>query len=125
MAPHGFQLKRRKVESQNIGFGYRISQTDQAAKVAFELATNLVKEALNMGMSLRTRGAETREKTHQLLKVGDHFSSQKQEEKPVAEKIQEAISDVIRWENEISGSIRTYFMQISDLLNRLKSLNPP
>ena len=118
-------LKEAKAEGKSMGLGYRISQTGEAAKIAFGLATDLVKEAFETGTHLRTWCIETKEKTHQLLKLSNHLISQEPDKKITAEEIQEAILDVVRWENEISGSIRNYFMKISNQLNRLKSLNPP
>ncbi len=108
-------------QARNIGLGYRISQTEDVAKVAFGFASDLVRKAISMGAELRVWGSDTKDKTHQLLKLGDKFSEENLDHK----KVEAAIAEVLRWEDEISRSIRTYFIQISDLLNKLKKLNPP
>jgi hypothetical protein len=104
-----------------IGIGYGISDSADAVKTALGLAADLVSEGAALGMNLRSWGIDAREKTHRILKMGERMS----EGSDVPLHVQELIAEVLRWEQEISGSIRHYFMQISDLLNHLRMLNPP
>lgn len=110
-----------KSPSEHIGFGYGIAETDNAAKTALGLASDLVSEASALGSHLRSWGIEARERTRQLLKLGDQMS--RGMETPL--NVQEFIVEILKCEQNISGSIRQYFLKISDLLHHLKMLNPP
>ena len=37
----------------------------------------------------------------------------------------QGIKEVLFWETEISHTIRAYFLQVSQILDRLNALNPP
>ena len=98
-------------------WGYQIGDTDAAVKEAL----NRVLEYLR---SLRRAGAETRGWTQST--VGQL------EEKLVAlrriskgESPEAMLSDLLAWEGHILQVIRHYMQEVSDTMNRIKTLNPP
>jgi len=117
------QLQSNRTPSTKLG--YFLHNPTDANRVAYAMATDLVKDSLILGITLRAWVEEAKSKTDYLLKLSEHLAPRKENSGGLQNKDQQALSDIVFWENEIAQVVRSYFLKISDLMNRVKVLNPP
>lgn len=103
--------------------GYDLHQSDQVAKDALTTAFELVKKSRRSGAETRLWAAELFSKIRKLLWVSQQKAILKQRQDP--DQINKKIGEITCWETDIFQILRSYMTTSSEILTRLKALNPP
>lgn len=106
---------------QGREFGYQISKTDEAVKKALVRALDLLKKMRWSGAETRIWTAQMEIDTKQKVEKLKYSSPNESGIKGVEKKVRE----ITEWERNILYTIRRYMSESTEMINQLKTLNPP